>query len=1124
MADMPMEDPLAGVAAEPIPSPEAQPVAAPAPVTAQPNPDEVDIFDISGPKAVLGSVPSHQVTEAVASGKYSLPKEREVEVINPDGQLGTIPAEQAPQAFQNGYRYATQKDKDEIEFGSGIEQAKTIGQGLLKGALPLGIGTGVAKMFGAESERMRKREEVNPGEAMGSELAGFIAPSVLSGGLGAAAKAGVEGVAGAAKAAQAVDAVSNAGLARQFGEATAKALGMGGEGTQLAGKLAEGGVKMGAEMAMFQTGDEMSKLIQQDPKQTAQTAAMNIGMNSILGGALGAGGVGVGELWKATGGKQLAKALDAIKNSANGIPSLEGAALNPTLKKTIHVLTGVSPEAQETYFANRAKIRALPTDEDLAAHIQDHLGKLNEAVSNGQMNAQEAQAAYKQAVADQKLAYKEKGWEAKDAAKAAANDFKKAQDNLVKNVQDTAISQGAMAADAMEELRSKVINGSKGAYEILEQSGKEIPLDDMFSHGVDLVHELREKGTLESKQMASRLEEYLHQLPTEAVDAPKAKKLIQGLDAISKYDRNASAFNNDLAGQYAQLRHTLDATLKNAVPEYRAAMEPLANDARLLKDLKRYGTPEAATSRINSLKNPVNYKNEMPLLRQLEDSTGIKFADKIEAHANPEIVERMTKALPEYEEHQAAAAMEKSLRDPRVLQALKDAETELPEYKAFQKAQVEKEAAINARKELKGLTEGNVESQMRNAELGKPNAKRLLDKIPGIEGQSLPDMLKLRAAEKALGHGYAEGSRKVNLFGGILGGLGGEMLGHALGGTAIGALFGGISDKYGPQAVKALMDLYLDKFGNIGKMIGKDISKSSAPGRMTSQDAVRAAMARFLDKDAALTIGGKLDLGSAPSIEGFKSMVEHMDNLIKGEQLIKNTAKSVFHPGVESVFPERLHPSDRDIKTLEKRLDAIWNSQNPDEAVKHLGKASGNLGNYMPDHAEAYTEMATNVANYLKTQKPQTVPGGLLDTKPPLSSADKHQWERTLKIAQQPLTVLDHIKKGTLTPKDVQDFRSMFPELYAKVGQELVNSMMNASSKGVIIPYKTRLGASLFLGQAMDSTMTPQAIASAQPKPSQPVQQAQGKPTKKSSSALSKMPASYKTPGQAREDEKQSGQ
>ncbi len=1121
MADMPMEDPLAGApVAEPTPSPEA----APSPVAAPHDPNEVDIFDISGPNAVLGSVPSHQVTEAVASGKYSLPKEREVEVINPDGQLGTIPAEQAPQAFQNGYRYATQKDKDEIEFGSGLEQAKTIGQGVLKGALPFGLGTGVAKMFGAESERMSKREEVNPNEAMASEMAGFIAPSVLSGGLGAAAKAGVEGVAGAAKAAQAIDAVSNAGMARQFGEATAKALGMGGEGVGIAGKLAEGGVKMGAEMAMFQAGDEMAKAIQQDPHQTAQTAAMNIGMSSILGGALGAGTNGAAQLWKATAGKQLDKALNAIKNSANGMPNLEGESLNPAMKKAVHVLTGVSPEAQETYFANRAKIRALPTDEDLAAHIQDHLGKLNEAVSNGQLNAQEAQAAYKQAVSDQKLAYKEKGWEAKDAAKAAANDFKKAQDNLVKNVQDTAISQGAVAADAMEELRSKVINGSKEAYAILEQSGKEIPLDDMFSHGIDLVHELREKGTLESKQMASRLEEYLHQLPTEAVDAPKAKKLIQGLDAISKYDRNASAFNNDLAGQYAQLRHTLDATLKNAVPEYRAAMEPLASDARLLKELKKYGTPEAATSRINSLKNPVNYKNEMPLLKELENSTGLRFTDKIEAHANPEMVERMTKALPEYEQHQAAAAMEKSLRDPRVIQALKDAEMELPEYKALQKAQADKEAAIAARQELKGLTEGNVESQMRNAELGKPNAKRLLDKIPGMEGQSLPEMLKLRSAEKALSHGYSEGSRKVNMFGGLLGGLSGEVLGHALGGTAIGTLVGGISDKYGPQAVKALMDMYLDKFGNIGKMIGKEAGVS-APGRMSSQDAIRAAMARFLDKDAALTIGGKLDLGSAPSVEGFKSMVEHMDNLIKGERLIKNTAKSVFHPGVESVFPERLHPSERDIKTLEKRLDAIWNSQNPDEAVKHLGKASGNLGNYMPDHAEAYTEMATNVANYLKGQKPQTVGAGLLDTKPPLSSADKHQWERTLKIAQQPLTVLDHIKSGTLTPKDVVDFRSMFPALYSKVSQELMNGMMDASSKGVIIPYKTRLGASLFLGQAMDSTMTPTAIASAQPKPSQqPPQQAQNKPNKKNTSALFKMPASYKTPGQAREDEKQSGQ
>jgi len=63
------------------------------------------------------------------------------------------------------------------------------------------------------------------------------------------------------------------------------------------GRIASTGIRAGAEMAALQTSDELSKVITQDPNQTLQTAAINIGLSGIIGGAGGAIVGSISPLW-----------------------------------------------------------------------------------------------------------------------------------------------------------------------------------------------------------------------------------------------------------------------------------------------------------------------------------------------------------------------------------------------------------------------------------------------------------------------------------------------------------------------------------------------------------------------------------------------------------------------------------------------------------------------------------------------------------------------------------------------------------------------------------------------------------------------------------------------------------
>jgi hypothetical protein len=81
-----------------------------------------------------------------------------------------------------------------------------------------------------------------------------------------------------------------------------------------------------------------------------------------------------------------------------------------------------------------------------------------------------------------------------------------------------------------------------------------------------------------------------------------------------------------------------------------------------------------------------------------------------------------------------------------------------------------------------------------------------------------------------------------------------------------------------------------------------------------------------------------------------------------------------------------------------------------------------------------------------------------------------------------------------------------------------MNSMVNHLSKDNTIPYKTRLGISLFMGQPLDSSMKPMSILASQP---QPPQQIPGgapgvKNQKHSTQNLSKIAELDATPSQAK--------
>lgn len=286
--------------------------------------------------------------------------------------------------------------------------------------------------------------------------------------------------------------------------------------------------------------------------------------------------------------------------------------------------------------------------------------------------------------------------------------------------------------------------------------------------------------------------------------------------------------------------------------------------------------------------------------------------------------------------------------------------------------------------------------------------------------------------------------------------------------------------------------------GEMSQRLGRDIP-----------DAMRLSYLKFLGSDQPI------------KAEGFKAMADFVHATMKGENRINKSIKAVFKAGAQ-VIADNQYPSDKDNERLDKKVTDYQKA--PDQM---FALTQGAVGHYMPHQQASLAMSATKAIQYLQSIKPQPHKIGPLDKEVPPQPAEIARYNRALSIANNPSIVLERVKDGTLQVSDIRDLGSMYPALYKQMSQKLINEMTSASADDETIPYKTRIGTSLFLGAPVDASMSPQAIMAAQPKPSPLGQQQAGDPggngtRKGAASKLGKTNSSYLTQSQSAEVDRSS--
>lgn len=304
-------------------------------------------------------IPDDQVQAAYQSGDYGLPKGARIPVVR-EGQYGTVPSEELGDALGDGNTtIATPEEihKADIEkkyggLAGGIESGlEGFGRGVTLGGTDIAAPY-IAQAFGGDPNAVREHikgvREQHPYSAMGGEVAGILAPSLLSGGTAAPLEAGVIGADAARLGAEGVEAAKLANAAREASavakaakiaaapvkavtgaghlaeEAVAKLVGTNAENLlgRVGQKMLSKGAGSAVEGALFNVASEADEQSLGDAPLNGQKLWAATGHGLLLGATLGAGIGAGGELGKAlvskiSGGNVAGKISESLDHAAN---------------------------------------------------------------------------------------------------------------------------------------------------------------------------------------------------------------------------------------------------------------------------------------------------------------------------------------------------------------------------------------------------------------------------------------------------------------------------------------------------------------------------------------------------------------------------------------------------------------------------------------------------------------------------------------------------------------------------------------------------------------------------------------------------------------------------------------
>ncbi len=283
---------------------------------------------------------------------------------------------------------------------------------------------------------------------------------------------------------------------------------------------------------------------------------------------------------------------------------------------------------------------------------------------------------------------------------------------------------------------------------------------------------------------------------------------------------------------------------------------------------------------------------------------------------------------------------------------------------------------------------------------------------------------------------------------------------------------------------------------------------------------------------------------SSNTTEGILGALKHAEDVANGNEMTTSLVDKLFggaSRGVDTTVKNR----DSILKWAEGGFgddmqQSIWDqhAQPVPQGFAEGGEVKrdpqpihqeGNgVAIHFPEQNILMNAAKARTANYLSSLRPQENPPRLAFDSKPDNRQKTRDYHRAVDVAASPLSVLDKIHDGSITPDHIKHLNAMFPEVSQLMQKRVTERITKAQMDGEKPSYKVRQGLSMLLGTPLSAELTPANIQAAQgvfaSQKQQQSQQTSGSAPKTNSGnkkALSKSDQSYLTGSQALEKRQQ---
>lgn len=232
-------------------------------------------------------------------------------------------------------------------------------------------------------------------------------------------------------------------------------------------------------------------------------------------------------------------------------------------------------------------------------------------------------------------------------------------------------------------------------------------------------------------------------------------------------------------------------------------------------------------------------------------------------------------------------------------------------------------------------------------------------------------------------------------------------------------------------------------------------------GRVPATSEARVAARSAEIRDRAADIADALLEGAGKAAKRGRGAV------VVGGTKLTDVLKHELYPGAER----------KDEKTAQDaakaRIEELSRAAADPEGVRAAVREK--VGAADPDLANAIADATLVKLQYLQKHAPKAPPPSMFGPRTwKLSTGEIERFARRVRAAEDPLTVLRDVERGTVTAEAAEALREVYPELFTEVQTRLLGRAAELEAK---LPYQRVMSLSLLFDAPLDDSLRPQNLA-----------------------------------------------